>query len=99
LPPTVDDAPGAPELARLAGDIRFEDVSFHYGKNHGVIEALNLHVRAGEKIGVVGRSGAGKSTLVNLLLRFHDVERGRILVDGIDIASVQQDSLRAQVGV
>jgi len=99
LPPTVDDAPGAPALAVQAGDIRFEGVSFHYGKAGGVIEGLDLHVRPGEKIGVVGRSGAGKSTLVNLLLRFHDVERGRILVDGIDIAGVQQDSLRAQVGV
>ena len=63
------------------------------------IEDLSLHIRPGEKIGVVGRSGAGKSTLVNLLLRFHDVEGGRILVDGTDIASVQQDSLRAQIGV
>ena len=99
LPPTVDDAPGAPALLQSAGDIRFEGVSFHYGKNHGVIEGLDLHVRSGEKIGVVGRSGAGKSTLVNLLLRFHDVERGRILIDGVDIASVQQDTLRAQVGV
>src|SRR5690606_9458344 len=58
-----------------------------------------LHVRPGEKIGIVGRSGAGKSTLVNLLLRFHDRERGLIAIDGVDIASVQQDTLRAQVGV
>ncbi|MCR6662053.1 MAG: ABC transporter ATP-binding protein/permease [Luteimonas sp.] len=99
LPPTVDDAPGAPALPRVRGDIRFEGVSFHYGKAGGVIEGLDLHIRPGEKIGVVGRSGAGKSTLVNLLLRFHDRERGRILVDGTDIASVQQDTLRAQVGV
>jgi len=99
LPPTVDDAPGAPALGRVRGDIRFEGVSFHYGKAGGVIEGLDLHIRPGEKIGVVGRSGAGKSTLVNLLLRFHDCERGRILVDGTDIASVQQDSLRAQIGV
>ena len=99
LPPTVDDAPGAPALARAKGEIRFEDVAFHYGKGGGVIEHLNLHIRPGEKIGVVGRSGAGKSTLVNLLLRFHDVESGRIAVDGVDVASVQQDSLRAQIGV
>ena len=99
LPPTVDDAPGAPELPAVRGDIRFEGVGFHYGKGSGVIERLDLHVRPGERIGVIGRSGAGKSTLVNLLLRFHDVERGRILVDGIDIASVQQDSLRARIGV
>src|SRR5690606_37888205 len=85
--------------ARVEGDIRFVDVGFHYGKDSGVIERLDLHVRPGEKIGVVGRSGAGKSTLVNLLLRFHDRERGLIAVDGTDVASVQQDTLRAQVGV
>ena len=95
----VDDAPGAPALPPVRGEIRFEDVAFHYGKGGGVIEHLGLHIRAGEKIGVVGRSGAGKSTLVNLLLRFHDVEAGRITVDGVDVASVQQDSQRAQIGV
>ena len=99
LPPTVEDAPGAPALPAVRGEIRFEAVGFHYGKGGGVIDRLDLHVRAGEKIGIVGRSGAGKSTLVNLLLRFHDVESGRITVDGIDIAGVQQDSLRAQIGV
>ncbi|MFT3897337.1 MAG: ABC transporter ATP-binding protein [Thermomonas sp.] len=99
LPPTVDDAPGAPALPRVRGDIRFDGVAFHYGKGGGVIDRLDLHVAPGEMIGVVGRSGAGKSTLVNLLLRFHDVEAGRIAVDGIDVASVQQDSLRAQIGV
>ena len=99
LPPTVDDPPGAPELPRVHGEIRFEGVSFHYGRGSGVIDGLDLHIRPGEKIGLVGPSGAGKSTLVNLLLRFHDVESGRITVDGIDIASVQQDSLRAQIGM
>ena len=99
LAPTVEDAPGAPALPRVRGEIRFEGVGFHYGKGGGVIDHLDLHIRAGEKIGVVGRSGAGKSTLVNLLLRFHDVESGRITLDGVDIASVQQDSLRAQIGV
>jgi ATP-binding cassette, subfamily B, multidrug efflux pump len=99
LPPTVDDAPGAPPLTQASGDIRFENVAFHYGKGSGVIEHFNLQVRPGERIGVIGRSGAGKSTLVNLLLRFHDTEAGCIRVDGVDIASVQQDSLRAQIGV
>ena len=99
LPPTVDDAPGAPALAQVRGDVRFDNVAFHYGKGGGVIEHLDLHIAPGEKIGVVGRSGAGKSTLVNLLLRFHDVEAGHIRVDGVDVASVQQDSLRAQIGV
>ena len=99
LPPTVDDPAGAPTLGRVRGDIRFEGVGFHYGKRGGVIDHLDLHVRPGERIGVVGRSGAGKSTLVNLLLRFHDCESGRILIDGTDIATVQQDSLRARIGV
>ncbi|MGY0561661.1 ABC transporter ATP-binding protein [Luteimonas sp. A277] len=99
LPPTVDDAPGSPPLTVAGGDIRFDRVSFHYGKGSGVIEDLSLHIRPGEKIGVVGRSGAGKSTLVNLLLRFHDRESGQILIDGTDIAGVQQDTLRAHIGV
>ena len=81
------------------GDIRFESVEFHYGKGGGVMDHLDLHIRPGEKIGLVGRSGAGKSTLVNLLLRFYDVEAGRILIDGQNIAEVQQDSLRAQIGM
>ncbi|MBV2209050.1 MAG: ABC transporter ATP-binding protein/permease, partial [Thermomonas sp.] len=99
LPPTVDDAPGAPPLPKVRGEICFDNVRFHYGKGSGVMEHFNLQIRPGEKIGVVGRSGAGKSTLVNLLLRFHDVEGGQIRIDGVDIASVQQDSLRAQIGV
>src|SRR6202011_103782 len=81
------------------GEIRFEDVRFGYGRDTGVIDGLSLQVRAGEKIGLVGRSGAGKSTLVNLLLRFFDLEDGRILIDGQDIAAVTQESLRAQISV
>ena len=99
LPPAVEDESDATAMPAVRGEIRFEGVAFHYGKGAGVIDALDLHIRAGEKIGIVGRSGAGKSTLVNLLLRFHDREAGRITIDGIDIASVQQDSLRALIGV
>ena len=97
----VVDAPGASELKVESGDIRFEDVSFSYGGEHPepVIDDFTLHVRPGEKIGIVGRSGVGKSTLVSLLLRFHDVEKGRILIDGQDIAKVTQDSLRARIGI
>ncbi|MGV8938903.1 MAG: ABC transporter ATP-binding protein [Allorhizobium sp.] len=80
-------------------EIRFEDVSFHYGRGKGAIDHLTLTVRPGEKVGIVGRSGAGKSTLVNLLLRFYDVEGGRILIDGQDIALVTQESLRNQIGM
>jgi ATP-binding cassette, subfamily B, multidrug efflux pump len=99
LPRVVADPPGAKALTVTKGDIRFEDVSFHYGKQGGVIEHLDLHIRPGEKIGLVGRSGAGKSTIVNLLLRFYDRESGRITIDGTDIATVAQDSLRAHIGV
>ncbi|PHP67356.1 multidrug ABC transporter ATP-binding protein [Zhengella mangrovi] len=98
-PHAVTDRPGAGALAVRDGRVRFEDVTFHYGKGGGVIEGLNLEVRPGEKIGVVGRSGAGKSTLVNLLLRFHDVEGGQIRIDGQDIAGVTQESLRAAIGM
>ncbi|KAF1692118.1 ABC transporter ATP-binding protein [Pseudoxanthomonas koreensis] len=99
LPATVDDAAGAKDIGPVRGDIRFEHVTFHYGKQGGVIEGLDLHVRPGEKVGLVGRSGAGKSTLVNLLLRFYDREGGAIRIDGTDIATVTQDSLRASIGV
>jgi len=99
LPRVVSDQPDAKPLPAVQGDIKFDKVSFHYGKDKGVIDDLNLHVRPGEKIGLVGRSGAGKSTIVNLLLRFYDRADGRILIDGHDIAHVTQDSLRANIGV
>ncbi|WP_332716899.1 ABC transporter ATP-binding protein [Pelagibacterium mangrovi] len=104
LPAIVADEPNAPRLERVKGDIAFQDVAFNYGKKGDasstkVIEGLNLHVRPGEKIGLVGRSGAGKSTIVNLLLRFYDRQSGHVLIDGTDIASVAQDSLRANIGV
>jgi len=99
MPRLVQDRPGAKDIVVSKGEIAFENVSFHYGKKGGVIENLSLTIRPGEKIGVVGRSGAGKSTFVNLLLRFYDVQSGRILVDGQDIANVTQDSLRAQIGM
>ncbi|OAM79338.1 ABC transporter ATP-binding protein [Devosia elaeis] len=99
LPRVVSDQPEAKPLPAVQGDIKFDKVSFHYGKDKGVIDDLNLHVRPGEKIGLVGRSGAGKSTIVNLLLRFYDRADGRILIDGHDIAHVTQDSLRANIGV
>ena len=93
------DKPDAKRLKVTAGGIRFDQVSFNYGRPGGVIENMNLDIRPGEKIGLVGRSGAGKSTLVNLLLRFFDLERGRILIDGQDIAGVTQESLREQISV
>jgi len=98
-PHDVVDAPSAIPLLVKRGEIRFEHVKFHYGRTSGIIDDLSLTIRPGEKVGLVGRSGAGKSTLVNLLLRFYDLEGGRILIDGQDIARVTQDSLRAQIGM
>ncbi|HEX8046938.1 ABC transporter ATP-binding protein [Rhizobium sp.] len=93
------DRPGARDLQIVRPDIRFEHITFHYGRGSGIIEDFSLTVRAGEKVGIVGRSGAGKTTLVNLLLRFYDLEGGRILIDGQDIAMVRQESLRAEIGM
>jgi len=98
-PRAVQDREGAMPLEVTNGAVRFEHIHFHYGKQGGVIAGLDLAVRAGEKIGVVGPSGAGKSTLVNVLLRLYDLEGGRILIDGQDIANVTQESLRSQIGV
>jgi ATP-binding cassette subfamily B multidrug efflux pump len=95
----VKDAPDAATLERPRGAIRFENVGFHYGKEGGVIDRFDLAIAPGEKVGFVGRSGAGKTTLMNLLLRFYDVESGRILIDDRDVATVTQDSLRANIGV
>ncbi|MBE7185751.1 MAG: ABC transporter ATP-binding protein [Methylobacterium mesophilicum] len=99
MPHTVEDQPGAPAIVVNKGAIEFDRIGFHYGKSSGVIENLSLSIAPGEKVGIVGRSGAGKSTLVNLLLRFYDLEKGRILVDGQDIAAIQQETLRARIGV
>lgn len=106
-PNQVVDRAGSAPLEVSRGEIRFEHVDFHYGQRlvagsgqpGGVIHDLSLLIRPGEKVGLVGRSGAGKSTLVNLLLRFHDLEGGRILIDGQDVAHVTQDSLRAAIGM
>ncbi|TWG97130.1 ATP-binding cassette subfamily B protein/ATP-binding cassette subfamily B multidrug efflux pump [Mesorhizobium sp. J18] len=97
--PAIRDAADADVLQRVHGDIRFENVSFHYGKEGGIIENLDLHISPGERVALVGPSGAGKTTIVNLMLRLFDVESGRILLDGRDIRSVTQGSLRAQFGV
>jgi ATP-binding cassette subfamily B multidrug efflux pump len=101
---SIKDVEGAKPLAVTDGAIAFENVTFNYGKAAGakdkpVLSNLSLSIVPGEKVGLVGRSGAGKSTLTNLLLRFYDIEKGRILIDGQDISRVTQDSLRAAIGV
>jgi len=98
-PVAITDRPAAKELVVNRGEIVFDQARFHYGRQTKVIEDFSLIIRPGEKVGLVGRSGAGKSTLVNLLLRFYDLEGGRILIDGQDISQVTQESLRSKIGM
>ncbi|WP_137718782.1 ABC transporter ATP-binding protein [Methylobacillus flagellatus] len=98
-PHSINDHAEAQPLQVTQGEVRFEQIDFSYGSTRRVIEDFALTIRPGEKIGLVGRSGAGKSTIVNLLLRFFDLEQGRILIDGQDVARVTQNSLRAQIGM
>ncbi|MCI2811104.1 ABC transporter ATP-binding protein [Eoetvoesiella caeni] len=95
----VQDRPGAKDLQITQGEVVFDRVSFNYNGERQVLDGLNLTVKPGERIGLVGRSGAGKSTLVNLLLRFYDVDSGQIRIDGQNIAHVTQDSLRNAIGM
>lgn len=96
---SITDKPNAPELTVNRGEIQFNSVAFNYGGDERVIRDLQLTIKPGEKVGVVGRSGAGKSTLVNLLMRFHDVDAGCIEIDNQDISNVTQNSLRKQIGM
>ncbi|MBU1174688.1 MAG: ABC transporter ATP-binding protein/permease [Alphaproteobacteria bacterium] len=98
-PLEVTDAPDATRFAPRGGAIRFDKVHFGYLKDRPVIDGLDIDIAPGEKVGLVGYSGAGKTTIVNLLLRFWDVEAGSIRIDGTDIATITQDSLRAAIGV
>ena len=95
----ITDTTDAKPLQVTAGKVEFDQVDFSYGVHKTVLKGLNLNINAGEKVGLVGRSGAGKSTIVNLLLRFYDVEHGRVLVDDQDVKLVTQNSLRSQIGM
>jgi ATP-binding cassette subfamily B multidrug efflux pump len=95
----VLDAPDATALTVPKGEVQFESVQFSYNSGKAVVRDFDLHIHPGEKIGLVGRSGAGKSTMVNLLLRFYDLQGGRILIDGQNIAEVTQESLRQHIGM
>ena len=99
VPHTLADRDSAVALPRVKGEIRFEGVGFAYGRQRGGVEAVDLVIAPGERLGIVGASGAGKSSLVSLLLRLYDVEQGRILIDGHDIRDVTQESLRRQIGM
>jgi len=97
--PEIVDAPGAPALVLDGGAVRFEQVDFHYQPERAILRDVDFHIDPGEKVAVVGHSGAGKSTLARLLFRSYDVNGGRILIDGQDIRSVTQESLRAVIGI
>jgi ATP-binding cassette, subfamily B, multidrug efflux pump len=99
VPRQMPDRPNATSLRVTRGAVRFEDVHFGYGTERGVLHGIDIGIAPGERVGLVGPSGAGKSTLVNLLLRFYEVEQGRILIDGTDIAGVTQESLRARIAM
>jgi ATP-binding cassette subfamily B protein len=97
--PEVRDAPDARELEQINGDVRFETVRFGYGDGPEVLHGIDLDVRAGTTVALVGHTGAGKSTIAKLLARFYDPREGRITIDGIDLRDVTQRSLRRQLGV
>ena len=98
-PVTVDDAPGATELPPITGQVTFDDVTFSYDGKINILEHFNLDVRPGESIALVGPTGAGKTTVVNLISRFYNINSGRLLLDGHDIAGVTLHSLRSQMGI
>ncbi len=99
VPHTLADAAGALDLPRVAGEVRFDHASFAYGRRRGGVQDIDLTIRAGEKLGIVGASGAGKSSLVSLVLRLYDVEEGAVRIDGHDVRGVTQESLRRQIGM
>ncbi|MDO4907078.1 ABC transporter ATP-binding protein [Neisseria sp.] len=98
-PHTIVDKPQALPLKVEEGDIRFEHIDFSYETGKPLLNGFNLHIKPGEKVGLIGRSGAGKSTIVNLLLRFYEPQSGKILIDGQNINDVTQESLRARIGL
>ena len=99
IPQEVLNVSDAREIKVEEGRVEFENISIHYGRTGGIIDNFTLSIVGGEKVGIVGRSGSGKSTLLNLILRFYDLESGRILIDGQDISRVLQESLRSNIGV
>ena len=99
IKPAIKDSPDAIELENAKGSIRFEDVSFSYDGQNKVLKDFSLQVNPGETVAFCGDSGGGKTTLINLIPRFYDADSGRILIDGIDVKDIRQDSLRSQIGL
>jgi ATP-binding cassette subfamily B protein len=98
-PSQLNDAPDAAQMPAIRGEVSFEDVTFGYNPNQLVLKGVNLQAEPGQMIALVGPTGAGKSTIINLILRFYDVTSGAVKVDGIDVRSVTQGSLRRQIGI
>src|SRR5437588_3472388 len=99
MPVEIVDKPGADELPQIRGEVEFRGVTFGYNRDLPVLHDLNLHIKAGQTVAIVGPTGAGKSTIAGLLARFYDVQEGAVLVDGHDVRDVTQHSLRSQIGV
>ena len=96
--PAIKDGETAKEI-EIQGDVTFKDVTFGYNSYDPVLEHIDLEVKKGEMIGLVGASGTGKSTMINLIMRLYDVDRGAILVDGVDVREIKQESFHDQIGV
>jgi ATP-binding cassette subfamily B protein len=99
LPHDINDKPGAKDLSLVGGEVEFKDINFSFNQTRTVLENINLKIKAGEKVAIIGPSGAGKSTFVKLLIRLYDSTSGHILIDGIDISSVTQKSLRKNISL
>jgi len=99
MPVDIVDKPGAEQLPQIRGEVEFRDVTFSYSPDLPVLHGLNLHIKAGQTVAIVGPTGAGKSTIAGLLARFYDVQEGAVLIDGHDVRDVTQRSLRSQIGV
>jgi ABC-type multidrug transport system fused ATPase/permease subunit len=99
MPADIVDKPGAEKLPQIRGEVEFRDVTFGYSRDLPVLHGLNLHIKAGQTIAIVGPTGAGKSTIAGLVARFYDMQQGAVLIDGYDVCDVTQHSLRSQIGV
>jgi ABC-type multidrug transport system fused ATPase/permease subunit len=99
MPVDIVDSPDAEKLPRVRGEVEFRDVTFGYSRDLPVLHDFNMHIKAGQTLAIVGPTGAGKSTIASLVARFYDVQEGSILIDGYDVRSVTQHSLRSQVGI
>jgi len=97
--PEIKDSPQAVEMPPIKGEIRFHNVSFAYDPGSEVLHDIDFTVHPGETVAIVGQTGAGKSSLASLVTRFYEVEKGEVLIDGRNVASVTQESLRRQIGI